>query len=587
MRQIVIISLLSIILAVSACCAYAAGGDPSECVGLIWAFGETSNWATSGAVVGDGQWVISSTDAVGQSVGAKTINARNIVFISPYTGKSYPCEIKYTNAEMNLCLLRIQGPGLPAITLAKRDDFAKAQFGTLGQIMSTDKVGSNWPAQVYGVFGKGSKKGTVMSVGLWNAKRAFVLELGKYNTLMLSDFDQEAPLPSGAIVFRSNKAVGMYVQKLTLTGEHVTLSYGQCAASFEIADVLQGSGPSQDSLFSPPGSTITKPTNAAKLFELQTKVYAALAVEMGSDEIDSAQALVDADPNDAQAHVLLALTMADKGKLEDAIKQYDLAIAIQPGLRTAKARKAMLLYDMGSKDDAITQLLAINKEAPRDVNAINSLITIYSADNKTLDNALAFAKKGADLNPTPGQLLRLVDLQKRKKDWQGAVDTIGKLLKAFPDFPEAYAQLGSVFELGGDKVKAEAAYRKWLDVDKSNPDAYFTLTVFLADNDRKPEAKTVLAKLRELKPGKDVLDAAQSLEDRIDGKTPPSTPAPEVKPEAKPDGPASTPATGSGTSQAAPTQQPTSSAPASAAMVPDKPTAAATAPTPDPAQCAT
>ncbi len=535
MKRFLIIGLLSTILAVSACSAFAAGGEPSDCVGLIWAFGESSNWATSGAVVGDGRWVISTIDAVAQSVGAKTINARNIVFVSPYTGKSYPCDIKYTNAEMNICLLKMQTPGLPSITLAKKEDFARAQFGTLGQLMSTDKVGSNWPTQAYAVFGKSSKSGALMSVGLWNAKRAFVLELGNYQTLMLSEFDQEAPLPSGAIVFRNRKAVGMYVQKLTLTGEHVTLGYGQCGASFEMAELLQGNGPTRESLYSPPVSTIAKPADAAKLFGLQNEVYSALAVDAGADAVDAAQALVDADPKDAQAHVLLGLTLADKDKLEEALKQYDLAIAIQPGLRLARVRKAVALFDLDKKDDALTQLLAINKETPRDVGAINGLITIYSSDPKTLDTALAFAKKGADVNPSPAQFMRLVDLQKQKKDWRGAVDTLGKLLKAFPDFYAAYVEIGRVCELAGDNASAENAYRKLVQVDKSNPDSYLILAEFLAITDRKPEAKVVLGKLRDLKPGKGALDAAQALEDKIDGKTPAQEPTSEASPATTPE----------------------------------------------------
>jgi len=109
-------------------------------------------------------------------------------------------------------------------------------------------------------------------------------------------------------------------------------------------------------------------------------------------------------------------------------------------------------------------------------------------------------------------------VEKSRKNYQAAVKAIGEAVKMAPEWGEAWYALGVTYEEAGDKANAEKAYRKLVEKQPKAPGSLMTLASFLADDGKKDEATELIDKVRALNPPKEVLDAAQTLQDKIEGK---------------------------------------------------------------------
>ena len=171
------------------------------------------------------------------------------------------------------------------------------------------------------------------------------------------------------------------------------------------------------------------------------------------------------------------------------------------------------------------ELLKAASEAPMDPRPVTALAGFYMSDDKTLDQALTYARKAATMSPgSPAAQLLVARVEKRGKNYAAATSAIAKALKMAPDWWEAWYALGATFEEAGDKSRAEKAYRELVKKQPKNPDSLITLASFLADEGKKDEALELIEKIRDLKPPKEVMEAAQDLEDFILGKKPAEKP---------------------------------------------------------------
>lgn len=183
-----------------------------ECAGVVRVFGDASSWMTSCFVVGDGSWVVTTADAVTEKIGpAATQPVRTAIFISAYTGQAVQCEVKAKNPGLNVALLKLPTAGLPSAAFAKPSDLAKAAYGTTGQLMSGDPVGSHWPTEILGVTRQKYGDAYRMQVGQWSASKAFVTDIGDYKWMFLSGMS-EKNMPAGSMVARGVVVAAMYPQ---------------------------------------------------------------------------------------------------------------------------------------------------------------------------------------------------------------------------------------------------------------------------------------------------------------------------------------------------------------------------------------
>lgn len=500
----------------------AFAGNLADCAGVIRVYGDASIWMSCCFVIGDGSWIITTSDAVTEKAGPQT--SRTIcspLFISAYTGKACECELKANDKDLNVALLKLPVSGLPAAPLAQMSDFSKAAYGTMGELMGGDQVGNRWATEIYGITREKSGNSQKLVVGEWEASKAFVTDISKYKWLFVSDVSPEKSVPNGSMVTRGSSVVGMYLNKLTITGGKNPVTYGRCAMSTEIAQYLSKNGMDSSTLHDPPTPTVKRDPNADKAFQLQAQVYSMIGAGKPNVAVGSATELVKLLPGDAMAQMALGIALTGTGKFEDALKVFDEAIKLDPKLVTLRTNRALTLIGLKKKSEAEAELVKAVEEAPADVRPVTALADFYLGDEKTFDKALTHAKKATTMVPnSPAALLLLARVQKRMKDYQAAVNTIGEALKMAPDWGDAWFALGATYEESGDKTNAERAYRKLVEKQPKNPSSILTLALFLADQGKKDEAKELIARVRALNPPKLIMDAAQALEDKIEEKKP-------------------------------------------------------------------
>lgn len=492
----------------------------ADCAGIVRVFGDASSWMSSCFVIGDGSWVITTSDAVTERAGPRAEQTiRYPVFISPYTGQAYQCELRASDKDLNLALLKLPIVGLPAAPLAKYDEFKKAAYVTTGQMMSGEPVGNSWPTEIYGVAREKSGAGYKLAVAQWNASLAFVTDMDKYKWLFLREVSPATPIPNGAMVARGSSVVGMYLNKVTLTGGKEDIVFGRCAMSSEIVRYLGDRRLDTAALYEPPKPTVAREEGAEAAFQLQAQIYSLVASGRAALALEPAQALVTLRPKDGQAQMVLGIALTASDKFEDALKAFDEAGKLDPKLPTLRANRALALVGLKRTAEAEQELLKAAEEAPMDVRPITALAEFYLADDKTLDKAFTYATKAAAMaTNSPAAKLLLGRVEKRRKNYQNSINAIGEALKMAPEWFEGWFALGATYEEAGDKANAEKAYRMLAEKHPKNPDALLTLASFFVDEGKKEEALTYIGKVRDLKPPKEVLDAAQALEDKVLGK---------------------------------------------------------------------
>lgn len=522
MRAVVLAVGLVVLLAA---CAPAAT-TLADCAGVVRVFGDMSSWMSTCFVIGDGSYVLTTCDSITEVIGPNTRQTiRFPLFISAYTGQAYPCEIVASNKDLNIAILKLPISGLPGAPLAPLDTFAKAACGTMGQLSQGEVVGNKWPTTIYGITLDKSAKPPKLSVSQWNADKVFVTDIGEHRWMFVSGVSPTDAIPNGAMVARDSTVVGIYVNKLVLTGGGQDVVYGRCAMSPEIVRFCGNSGIDTASLYEPPKPTIARPSDADAAFQLCSRIYSQIGTGRPALAVQPATALVKARPNDAQAWMALGVAQLGANKAEEALKSFDEAMKLDARLPMLRTNRAFALAALKKTSEAESELLKAVSEFPTDPRPVVALAEFYLADEKTLDKALTYAKKAAIMSPNSAAAELLVGkVEKSRKKYQDAVDAIGEAIKMAPDWWEAWYALGSTYEAGGDKANAEKAYRALVEKHPKNPDSYMTLASFLADEGRKKEALELLDKLRALSPIKEVLDAAQDLQDKIEGKKPAEPP---------------------------------------------------------------
>jgi Flp pilus assembly protein TadD len=510
---------LAAIISVAAC---ASADTLADCAGVVRVFGDTSSWTSSCFVVGDGSWVITTCDSITETIGPSTTQAvRYPLFISAFTGQAYQCELKASNKDLNVAVLKMSAPGLPGAPLAKITEFSKAGSGTMGQLSSGEVVGLPWPTDLFGITLDKSSKPPKLGVEQWKSKKVFVCDIGKYKWMFINGVSPAGSVPNGSMVARDTTVAGMYISKLVVTGGREEVVYGRCAMAPEIARFCGDSGIDSKTLYDPPRATVSRPANAGDAFQLQARIYTQIGARRPGLALEPATALVALRPKDAQARMCLGLAQLGMGKAEDALKTFDEAVALDPKLPVLRSNRALALIALKKPSEAESELLKSEQESPGDSRPIAALADFYLGDDKTLDKSLTYAKKAAMMAPNSAAAELLVGkVEKSRKNYQAAVTAIGESLKMAPDWGEAWYALGATYEEAGDQANAEKAYRKLVEKRPKSPDSLMTLASFLGDNDKKDEAMELIDKIRDLKPPKEVLDAAQALQDKIAGKKP-------------------------------------------------------------------
>jgi len=141
------------------------------------------------------------------------------------------------------------------------------------------------------------------------------------------------------------------------------------------------------------------------------------------------------------AHDGLGECLGNRGRLDEAIDQFQKALNIAPGYPEIKTNLIIALTRKGRTDEAITHLQTLLKEYPNDAQA-----------QYNLGNAL-----------------------RKKGDSQGAIAAYEKTLSIQARYPAAHYNLGIALDQNGQIDEAIAHYQEAVQEQPNYPEAYYLL----------------------------------------------------------------------------------------------------------------
>jgi tetratricopeptide (TPR) repeat protein len=156
------------------------------------------------------------------------------------------------------------------------------------------------------------------------------------------------------------------------------------------------------------------------------------------------------------AHDGLGECLANRGRLDEAIDQFQKALNIAPGYPELETNLILALTRKGRTDEAITHLQALLKEHPNDAQA-----------HYNLGNAL-----------------------QKKGDSQGAIAAYEKALSIQARYPAAHYSLGIALDQNGQIDEALAHYQEAVKEQPNYPEAYYLLGNDLLQKGRVDDAIT-------------------------------------------------------------------------------------------------
>jgi tetratricopeptide (TPR) repeat protein len=193
------------------------------------------------------------------------------------------------------------------------------------------------------------------------------------------------------------------------------------------------------------------------------------------EAIAEAEIALRIQPNSAEAHVNLALALSKKGDMEKALLHFERALEIKPNRPKLHYNIATILAEEGRLDEAISQYEQELQIQPEFAQAHNNLGSALLRKGR-LDDALLHFEKAIAANPRlPKVYYNAAVVLVQKGRSREAVDLLQKTLQLDPGNTEARIELGVAWSQTGRMDLAIGAWEKALESEPDNPNAAYDL----------------------------------------------------------------------------------------------------------------
>jgi Tfp pilus assembly protein PilF len=186
-----------------------------------------------------------------------------------------------------------------------------------------------------------------------------------------------------------------------------------------------------------------------------------------SDRITFWQDCVNKSPRKARPHNNLGVALADQGYHEEAIRQYQKALEIDPLYQDPVANIGLSLAEQGKIKASITQFLKALEINPKDAKTLNNLGASLIVEKRYAE-AIPRLSEALTLNPYYAQAHSNlgVALQHQNRV-EEAIDHFSMAVLLNPDYTQAYINLGNILANQG---RYEEAIEQFSAALKINPD---------------------------------------------------------------------------------------------------------------------
>ncbi len=186
-------------------------------------------------------------------------------------------------------------------------------------------------------------------------------------------------------------------------------------------------------------------------------------------------------PGNARAYDCLGIALHDRGRIDEAIAQYEKSIELDPDFPEIQSNLGAALADRGQLDEAIAHFRKALEISPN-LGDVHKNLGKALASRGQMDEAIVHLRKAVEIEPLVAKFhLSLANALVQQK---GQVDEIvaeyQKALEIDPDYAEAHSNLGRVLTIQGQWNEAIAHFQKALEVKPNYADAHNNLAIALA-----------------------------------------------------------------------------------------------------------
>jgi tetratricopeptide (TPR) repeat protein len=203
------------------------------------------------------------------------------------------------------------------------------------------------------------------------------------------------------------------------------------------------------------------------------------AIDAGNYEEAQAdlQAVLEENPDNAEAHFKLGLVHFNMGQYDLAREHFQRSMALDPDRAAAVHHNlGVLAYQLGDMETALQEFQAALEEDPDDSDTHYQLGATYlvqafpmgapEPDDALLAKAEAEFERALELAPSkPEALVGLANIQMLQGDMQGAITLLEDAIEQNPTMREALFALGRAYLETGQVGKAKTTLEQFLETN--------------------------------------------------------------------------------------------------------------------------
>jgi tetratricopeptide (TPR) repeat protein len=190
----------------------------------------------------------------------------------------------------------------------------------------------------------------------------------------------------------------------------------------------------------------------------------------------------------AGEHLDLGIDYAEKGKLNEAIAEYQEAIRLDPNYAKAHYNLGIAYHEQGKLDDAIAEYKEAIRIDPSMADAHINLGVAY-ADQGKLDEAIAAYREAIRINPDLGDAhLNLGLAYDDQGRWDEAIAEYKEVIRINPDDADAHYNLGLVYYRQDKLDEAIVAWKEAIRIEPKDSMTHNNLGRAYYDQGRLDEA---------------------------------------------------------------------------------------------------
>lgn len=174
--------------------------------------------------------------------------------------------------------------------------------------------------------------------------------------------------------------------------------------------------------------------------------------------------VVEIDPDNADALQAMAAVQRDLKRYGEAVEALNRLLAVDPERKATHLDIAECYRQLGDNENALKAYQEALEAVPNEPTVPFQMAVIYYKDGNYADAATYFLKAAEASEPSgdlhADALYNRAQMQVQLEDFEGAKETMLRLIEVRPDVPEYYDLLGRIYFALGDQEKGMEMFEK-------------------------------------------------------------------------------------------------------------------------------